>query len=210
MKFVSVYLPAILFVAAGAILFYWGAPLVFLQQHLEGFGVLGYGAYVLALTAAVVFMPLTVMPLIPIAAGIFGPFVTSILSIIGWSLGAAIAFLIARYWGRPVVERFFNTENMDALIARIPSKTHFWFIVLLRLTLPVDLVSYALGLAKSLSFTSYIAATILGVTWFSFAFAYMGDALFKGNTIEILEIALVSLSVFILGAYTLRLLKSGK
>jgi len=204
MKLLTHYFPVALLVAVSILMLTWDVPVNILKDVLSGATVLSYIVYVVVLTSAVVFMPLTVMPVIPLATGVFGPFVTAILSIMGWSLGASIAFLISRHLGRPILERWINLQKLDAIADTIPANTHFWFIVLLRLTLPVDLVSYALGLAKSLSFTSYIGATVLGVTWFSFAFAYLGDAFFNGSTLLLVEIATVSLLVFILAGLLLK------
>lgn len=203
MKVLKQYLPLVLFFAVSVVMVAWDVPLTFLQELLSGMNVASYIAYVLILTAAVVFMPLTVMPVIPIAASIMGPLATAVLSVIGWSLGGAIAFLLARYLGRPALERFVDLKKMDSLVDKMPPQTHFWYIILLRLTLPVDLVSYALGLTKSLSFYSYIAATVIGVTWFSFAFAYLGEAFFEGNTLLFMELSLLSVFIFLTGWYFL-------
>ncbi|MFT5849674.1 MAG: putative membrane protein YdjX (TVP38/TMEM64 family) [Patiriisocius sp.] len=197
-------MPILLLVGVCLVMVIWDAPVTLMQELLSGMNAVSYALYVLILASAVVFMPLAVMPVIPIAASLFGPLITAVLSIVGWSLGAAIAFLISRKLGRPLLEKYLSLEKLDETLAIFPENTHFWFIVVLRMTLPVDLVSYALGLTKSLSFTSYIAATIVGVSWFSFAFAYMGDAFFEGNFIVLLEITLVSLALFGIGWYILR------
>ena len=172
--------------------------LVYAHQHL------GYLAYVLLLTIAVVCMPVTIMPLIPVASELFGPFATAILSVIGWVLGAAIAFLIARHLGRPILERFFDLTPVDRIARSVPANTRFLYIVLLRLTLPVDIVSYALGLTKSVTFSEYLLATSIGVVWFSFAFAYLSDALLTRNTLILVELAAASVFVFVTACIILR------
>lgn len=204
MKIFIQYSILFLFICVSFLLVIWEAPLELLRSLLSGVNVVSYISYVLILTAAVVFMPLTVMPIIPIAASVLGPFTTALLSIIGWTLGGTIAFLISRYLGRPVLEKIINLRKLDDFLQKIPEGTHFWFIVLLRLTLPVDLVSYALGLMKTVSFASYIVATAVGVSWFSFAFAYLGEAFFSGNMIVFLEVALASLFVFTFAWYALK------
>jgi uncharacterized membrane protein YdjX (TVP38/TMEM64 family) len=210
MKRYAHFCVAAVFVAVSILAVAWDAPLAYLQSTLSGMNAVSYLAYVLILTSAVVFMPLTVMPLIPLAAGIMGPFVTAVLSVIGWTLGAGIAFLISRHIGRPLIEKRMNLHKLDSVLEKMPTRSHFWFIVVLRLTLPVDLVSYALGLVKNLNFSSYIAATFVGVVWFSFAFAYLGDAFFKGDAIVFMEVALASGMVFGSAWYFLRLYKDDK
>ena len=50
----------------------------------------------------------------------------------------------------------------------------FWSIVVLRLVMPMDLLSYLLGLFTHISWGKYAAATALGVTPPAFLLAYLG------------------------------------
>jgi uncharacterized membrane protein YdjX (TVP38/TMEM64 family) len=210
MKYFLHLIPLLLLFSLSILVVVWDAPIVFLKDLLSGMNALSYTAYIAILVVAVVLMPLTAMLIISIATGIMGPLATALLSVVGWTLGAAIAFLISRYVGRSVVEKRIDLSKIDAYIEHMPSDSQFWFIVILRLTLPVDLVSYALGLTKSLSFTSYIAATALGVVWFSFAFAYLGDAFLNGKVYLFLEITLASLLIFAVAWYFLHSKKGDK
>jgi len=169
-----------------------------------------YSVYVALLTLAVVCMPFTVLPLIPVVASVFGPFVTGVLSVIGWTLGATAAFFIARYLGKPFLEKFISLQALDDIVRMVHGKSRFFFIVLLRLTLPVDIVSYALGMAKSLGFAEYFFATAIGVVWFSFSFAYLGDALLSGNILLVCQLAAASLVISLIGWYLLRRSKRSK
>ncbi len=186
---------------------FWELPLQVLTDGLHLMGGLQYVTYILLLTIAVVCAPVVVMPIIPIAAMTLGPFITAILSIVGWSLGAAIAFLIARHYARPYIEDYTVVSNVDVIMQKMSKRTQFWGVVILRLTLPVDIVSYALGLTKSLSFARYIGGTIVGVSWFSFAFAYMGDALIVGDYALLVKISLPSVGIFLIASYIVFLLK---
>lgn len=163
-----------------------------------------YSAYVALLTLAVVCMPFTVLPLIPVVSSIFGPFVTGVLSVIGWTLGATAAFLISRYLGKPFLERFISLNALDDIVRMAHGRSRFFLIIVMRLALPVDIVSYALGLAKSLGFTEYFLATVIGVVWFSFSFAYLGDALLSGNILLVIQLSIATLVISILGWYLLR------
>lgn len=203
MKIISAYIGIISFIAAGIILSVWDAPITYLTEMLSGMDFVSYIIFVLLLVSAVVFMPLTVMPLIPVAAGILGPFATAILSIVGWTLGAVIAFLISRHAARPVLARFVSFEKLDAFAESIPPNAHFLIIVLLRLSTPVDITSYALGLSKKITLAEYTIATAVGVSWFSFAFAYLGEALLAGNMFLFIKITGLSLVIFIGGWYLL-------
>lgn len=173
-------------------------------MYIASLGPLSYVGFVLLLTAAVVFAPVTVMPITPMASQVFGPFVTGCLSALGWTLGAVIAFYISRYFGRPLLQQFVSLEKIDAFVASVPERRQFWFILIVRHVLPVDVVSYALGLVPSIRFTTYFFASVLGVLWFSFAFAYVGEAFFTGSYFVLFEIVLASLGVLAIAWYVLQ------
>lgn len=167
----------------------------YLQAQL-GEGLIGYGAYVGALVLAVVLAPVTVLPLIPAAAGIFGPFVTGVLSVIGWTIGAVIAFLLARHVGRPILSFFASLEDIEKLETKFPQKDTFLGLVLLRMIVPVDLLSYAIGLLSSMPLRTYVYATALGVAPFSFVFAYAGGAFAEGSYLTFAGISVLGAAFF--------------
>lgn len=201
--FFGVYAPAVLFIAVSAALYFWQAPVDFLKMFIEGKNILSYFTFVLLLFFATVFMPVTVLPIIPIAAPILGPFMTGILSIVGWTSGAVVAFLIARHLGRPILGRLVSIKKIERVSEKIPKDAMFLFVVLVRMTFPVDIMSYAIGLTTSMKLMPYTLATILGVAWFSFAFAYLGNAFFEGDLRVIEIVAAFSLIVFFGGWYIL-------
>lgn len=133
--------------------------------------------YIFANIVSTVIAPLTVLPLIPIASNIFGPFSSGVFSIIGWTLGAIIAFLIARHAGKPLLSKFASVEKIEKFEKYVPEHVHFFTILVLRMLLPVDALSYALGFFSGIGFWKYSVATLIGVTPFSFVFAYAGGAI---------------------------------
>jgi uncharacterized membrane protein YdjX (TVP38/TMEM64 family) len=151
-------------------------------------------AFILALLmcGATVIAPVTLLPVVPMIAPILGPCTTAISVWIGWTLGAGIAFVIARYGGRPILTRFMSLERLDSLQKRVPENSHFLLVFALRLIVPVDLLSYALGLFSTISFLTYMLASILGILWFSFAFAYLGYAIKEGDTVLFVAYSVVS------------------
>jgi uncharacterized membrane protein YdjX (TVP38/TMEM64 family) len=50
----------------------------------------------------------------------------------------------------------------------------FWSIVLLRLVMPMDVMSYVLGLLTDISWSRYMLATAMGLTPSAFVLAYLG------------------------------------
>lgn len=161
-----------------------------------GQGLVGPAAFVVLLVLGVALAPLTVLPAVALAASLFGVFWTAVLSVLGWTVGAAIAFLLGRHVGRPILKHFVSLERIAAFEKRIPQNAEFWGIVLLRMVTPVDLLSYALGLFSAVSFRTYLFATIIGVTPFSILFAYAGGALHSGSYLALGGAILIGLLLF--------------
>ncbi len=153
---------------------------------------IGIVAYTLLAAFTTVIAPLSSVPLIPITASIWGPMVAGLASITGWFIGALIAFGFSRKYGRGLVHRIFSREKVDAFEKMVPQQKLFWSIVFLRMTVPVDILSYVLGLFSTISWTAYTLATLIGITPFAFLMAYTGILPFRYQLIG-MAITLVAL-----------------
>lgn len=129
--------------------------------------------------ASVVILPFSSLPLLPLAARVFGVWLTALLSILGWWIGCIIAFQIARF-GRKYMEKVTSLEAVDRVEQKIPTDISFVGIVILRMILPVDVTSFALGLLKHLPFSTYAVASLIGITPFAFVWSYTGGELGRG------------------------------
>lgn len=132
----------------------------------------GMVIYLLATVIAVIIAPISSLPLLPISVNLWGPLAASFLNILGWLLGAWIAFSLARRFGKPLIAKFVNLKRIEQLESTLPKRNIFWLVVFLRLIMPVDLLSYALGLFSNISRSSYLLATFIGVAPFAFIFSY--------------------------------------
>ncbi|MGH7141841.1 MAG: TVP38/TMEM64 family protein [Minisyncoccia bacterium] len=170
-----------------------------LSLALAGHAALGVLLFIFLTAVFVVFViPLDIAFLIPIAAALWGPVATAVLSITGWTIGAALAFGIARYFGLPVVEKLIGLSRVRAVENRIPKTNLFWMVVFLRMLVSVDILSYALGLFSGMNWGAYILATAFGVAPFGFFFAYAGTLPFW------YEIAAVAFAILIATLVMLR------
>lgn len=169
----------------------WQWDVSWLESWIENRPVLGAAAYVVVVAASIVLLPLSSLPLLPLAAGVYGVWMTAMLSSAGWWIGSLIAFQIARL-GRPYVERIASLEAIDRLEHKIPKDVSFWGIVVLRMIFPVDIVSFALGLLRQLSFPTYAMASLIGIIPFAFVWSYAGGELGRG---QFLSFALVAVGM---------------
>ncbi len=128
--------------------------------------------YVALTIGAVVVAPVSTLPLIPVAATLWGAPMTALLSLLGWLVGGGIAFYLARRFGRPLVARVIDLGRLEAIERMIPERNRFLAIVLLRIAIPFDALSYALGLFSTIGFAPYLAASLLGAAPFAIIFSY--------------------------------------
>ena len=136
-------------------------------------------------------------PLIAAAGGLlFGTLEGTILSIVGGSVGAVLAFLIARYVARDAVQALVGdrlSRVQDALARR-----GFVAVLYARIVpgVPRDVANYAFGLTR-VGLGAFTAATILGIAPRAFAYTALGGSLGNLDSTEsIVAIAtLVALGV---------------
>ena len=110
------------------------------------------------------------------AAILFGCWKGFIAVSIAANIGAALAFLCARYiardWIEARVKRRPAFSNFDEAIKR----SGWRIVLLLRLTpiFPFNALNYALGLS-GISFRQYVSATVLGIIPGTFVYIYVGS-----------------------------------
>jgi len=137
-------------------------------------GALGMIAYIFIVVLAIVIAPLSAVPLIPVASSLWGWFMAGVLSSTGWAIGAQIAFYLARRFGKPFVEKLISIKKLTKLEERFSKEHMFWTIVFLRMVIPVDILSYAIGLFSNVKSSIYFFATVIGILPFAFVLAYIG------------------------------------
>ena len=152
---------------------------VFLAQYYQqeiikylDFGYLGMLIYVLLGITSTVIAPVNTLPLIPIATALWGGLVSALLNITAWTLGAIITFLLSRQYGKPFLEKYSNLDKIAKYENILGTKYIFWNLVVLRIMIPVEVLSYAIGLFTSVKLTTYASATFIGVMPFAFILSY--------------------------------------
>jgi len=178
-------------------LFVWDLSSFFrpenIKLRLESAGVFAPIYYMLLMAIAVVISPIPSLPLDIAAGAFFGPFMGTVYSVIGALTGSVISFMIARFLGREIMERFlgghvnFCTTCSDKLLTKI---------VFMSRLLPVvsfDIVSYGAGLTK-MSLGKFGIATFSGMIPLTFLYNYSGSVLVFGKGLTfVLGIMMVAL-----------------
>lgn len=142
------------------------------QELLASHPVLGPVVFVATSALAVLLPLLTNLPLVPFAVLAWGPSWTAALLLGGWVLGATLSFALGRYASRWVL-RHLPSAKRHADIDRLIDPDHRMLsLTLLRMTFPVDLLSYALGLfSRSTTMPECMLSTAIGAAPFAILFA---------------------------------------
>ena len=143
---------------------------------VEHQGAWGYVVFILAYAVATVFF----FPgsLLTIGAGLaFGLWRGFAVVSTGATLGAALAFLVARYFVRSRVEKWAKGNPKFAAMDEAIGKEGWKMVALLRLSplLPFNLSNYLYGVTK-IGFWPYLAASWVGMLPGTFLYVYLGAA----------------------------------
>ena len=142
--------------------------------------VMGTAAFVALAALAVVFPSFTNIMFIPIGVATFGPFWAAVLCIVGWWLGSVAAFAVGRYYEAYLLSRFASFQNYMYIDKLVQDKNMFWKLIFLRMTFPVDVLSYALALfSKRVTHSMNAITTLIGIAPFAFVFTYAGEMMYK-------------------------------
>jgi len=145
-----------------------------LVAWIAGFGMLGPLIFIFARSAgAVFFIPGSLMA---ITAGMaFGPVWGAVYNLAASTLGAVLAFLIARYLAADLVERKIG-ERMEKIMSGIEAEG--WrFVAFVRLVplFPYNLLNYALGVTR-LKLSHFTWASLVFMVPGDVAYTYIGYA----------------------------------
>jgi len=107
---------------------------------------------------------------------LFGPVWGTLLNLLGASVGATLAFVIARYLAEDRVRQLLDRGRLDRLLAEVEADA--WrSVVFVRLVplFPFNLLNYALGLTR-IPLGSYVLASVISMLPGTFAYTWLGYA----------------------------------
>ena len=181
---IKVAIAVLILCVAGGILA-WNLPSEWLDQDridalLGEMGALAPIAYILLKTLIIVVAVIPSSPLDVASGALFGPFLGTVYSLIGYETGAVACFFIARALGRRVTSRIFNR---DISFCDQCSPKHLALVLFFARLEPIfsfALVSYAAGLTR-ISLISFIITTLLGLAPATILLNYYGRSFLEGN-----------------------------
>jgi uncharacterized membrane protein YdjX (TVP38/TMEM64 family) len=143
-----------------------------IEQMLSEHTHLGVLVFVGTSVVAVLMPVLTNLPLVPLAVLAWGPWWTASLLLAGWVVGAALSFALGRHGRESIVQRFPSLQRYTNIDRWIDPQHRLLSLIVLRMTFPVDVLSYALGLfSRSTTLLENSVSTGLGAAPFALLFA---------------------------------------
>ncbi len=131
---------------------------------------------------------------VEIAAGYaFGPIWGTLICLIGITIGSVIAILVARRFGRKLVEAFYPREKLDSLpILNDPQKRNVLvFLLFLIPGTPKDLITYIIGLTE-MSIPLYVLLTFFSRIPSVIISALSGDAMGENKWVHALWFLIIT------------------
>ncbi len=142
---------------------------------IESYGMEGKMLFTAMAMIAVVIPVWSNIFLLPFGVVTWGPFLTAVFCITGWWLGSVVSFYIARSYKEWLLTKYPSLHKYELIDSLVPNKHIFPSLIFLRMTMPVDILSYALGLfSKKITWEQNAVTTIIGITPFAFIFSYIG------------------------------------
>lgn len=145
-----------------------------ITQHIEDFGPLAWLVFMLLYAVGTVFFfPGSVLTLA--GGAMFGPVLGTFLNLTSATIGAALAFIVARYLASEWVEE--KTGGRLKQLKDGVEKEGWRFVAFVRLVplFPFNLLNYALGLTR-IRFSHYLLATYICMLPGAIAYTYLGYA----------------------------------
>ncbi len=155
-----------------------GRHLKDLQDWIKGFGLWGPVVFV-ALYAAATVLALPGSALSALAGGIFGSLVGIATVSAGSTLGAALAFLVARHLARGSLERWLAGNEKFQRLDHLAERQGAVVVAITRLVplFPFNLLNYGFGLTR-VSFGTYVFFSWLCMLPWTILYVVGFDALF--------------------------------
>lgn len=144
-------------------------------DYVRGLGAIGYVVYTIGYAIFGLFFPASVLT---IGAGaLFGVVGGTIVVLIGATISATIAFLLARTILRGRIEKIVARNPKFRAVDRAIAREGPKIVVLVRLAavFPFLFVNYALGMT-GIRTMQYVIATFIGILPGAIAFVYLGAA----------------------------------
>ncbi len=171
-----------------------------LQSFIRSQGFLGYAIYAgIVIIACVFLLPGSILTIL---AGLtFGPWLGGFLAVTSATIGATVAFLLARYVGGTQIKTMAENNVVFKKIYDGIEANGISFLILTRLVpiFPFNIQNYAYGLT-SIKVSSYFIVSLICMAPGSFIYAYIAGQIVSGAPVTklLVQFGIAGIALFLL------------
>lgn len=149
---------------------------------------------VAAVSAMLAFVSVAII--VPAAVLAWGEPLSLLLLWIGWTLGGVFSYLLGRFIGRPAARWLGFDHLLQNLEHQVQRDAAFWFVLLLQLALPSEVLGYAMGAARY-PLSRYLLVLSLAELPYSIATVALGAGFLeqRGGSIIMVGIGIAAVSL---------------
>jgi uncharacterized membrane protein YdjX (TVP38/TMEM64 family) len=145
--------------------------------------------------------PFTSAPIVAPAVAVWGEGITLLWTMMGWTVGNSLAYVIGKYLGYPAVRWLISPSKLERWSSFVRDRAALAPIIVLRLTVPSE-IGYVFGILQY-PFLRYLIISVSAELPFAILLIYAGQAFISGEwrvlgIIGIVWIFLISLAVYFL------------
>lgn len=150
--------------------------LLFSKAFVDGYPVASMVAFVALAAVSAMFVLFSSIVTVPVAVFAWGQMQTLFLLVLGWFIGAMLAYFIGRRFGRRAAEYFVSPAALDRYGRLVVTELSVMSVVLLKLALPSEVPSFALGIVRY-PLPKYMIVLVLSELPFALWAVYLSGAL---------------------------------
>ncbi len=173
------------------------------ERWIKSFGSWGYLVFILIQILQVVVFVIPGEVVYFVGGYLYGTFLSSVLSIVGITVGSLICFLLARILGQPFIERIISKSEMNKLKALIntPKASITLFLIYLIPGLPgKDALAYIAGLTP-MRFLNFFTITLVARSPWIIISSFWGANLERGNNTALIIVTVLIALILIIGIW---------
>ncbi|MBE0549853.1 MAG: VTT domain-containing protein [Rubrivivax sp.] len=150
--------------------------LLFSKAFVEAHPVASVLAFVALAAVSAMLVLFSSLVTVPVAVYAWGQAQTLLLLLLGWFIGAMLAYFIGRRFGRSAVVYFVSPAALDHWGQRLVTELNVMSVVLLKLALPSEAPSFALGIVRY-PLPKFVLVLVLSELPFGVWAVWLGGAL---------------------------------
>ncbi len=168
--------------------------LIFSKAYIELYPVLSVFVFLALAAISAVLIFFSSILIVPIAVFAWGEPATFFLLLLGWFIGAIIAYFIGKNFGRNVVGYFISAKRINDYEDFISKEMGIFDVILLKLALPSEVPSFFLGIVHY-PFLKYIFVVIISELPFAIWAVYLSGAFIEDKRLVFTGVLIATIAL---------------